>query len=115
MVKQKLLFVCTSNLTRSTTCEDILKNSELYETKSAGTAEYAVVRVSQDLIDWSDIIFVMCERTDKHLTFLKNNFNVQFKKIIDLDLEDFIYKKRSEPGLVKELIDRLNPYLNINN
>lgn len=102
-------------MTRSPTCEDILKGSEIYETKSAGTVEHAIVRVSQDLIDWADIIFVMCERTDKHLTFLKNNFNLGTKKIIDLDLEDFIYDKRSEPGLVKELKERLSNYITLNN
>ncbi len=110
---QNLLFICTSNLTRSPTCEDIFKNSLEYKTKSAGTAEHAVVKVSQDLIDWADIIFVMCERTDKHLTYIKNNFNVKDKKIIDLDLEDFIYDKRDDPVLIEDLTKRLKPYLNI--
>ena len=111
MGKKKLLFICTSNLVRSPTCEDILKGSSFYETRSAGTSANAVVKVSQDLIDWADEIFVMCERVEKHRTFLEENFQVKNKKIIDLDLEDFIYNRRSEPGLVKELTKRLTPYL----
>lgn len=108
---KKLLFVCTSNLTRSPTCEDILKNSAFYETKSAGTAPHAVVTVTQELVDWADIIFVMCERTDKHLTYLREHFNLGTKEIFDLDIPDFIYKTRGEPALVVDLTKRLKQYL----
>lgn len=110
---EKILFICTSNMTRSPTCEDILKGSTLYETKSAGTGPLAIVPVSQGLVDWADKIIVMCERTDKHATFLKEHFTLGDKKIIDLDLPDFIYTKRGEPALVKELTERLTPYLTI--
>lgn len=109
----KVLFICTSNMTRSPTCEDIFKNSTIYETKSAGTAPHAVVRVTQELIDWADIIIVMCERTDKHLTFLREHFYVNEKTIYDLDLEDFVYTQRDQPELVKVLKEKLKRYLTL--
>lgn len=112
-MKKKVLFVCTSNMTRSPTCEDIFKDSPLYETKSAGTAPYAVVRVTQEMINWADIVIVMCERTDKHSTFLKDHFNVEAKVIYDLDLEDFIYIQRGQSELVQVLKEKLKKYLTL--
>ena len=109
-MKKKILFICTSNVVRSPTCEDILKDSLLYETKSAGTASHAIVRVTQEMIDWADIIVVMCERTDKHLTYLKENFTVRSKQIYDLDVEDFIYIKKNQPELLKILRKKLKKY-----
>lgn len=100
-------------MTRSPACEDLLRGSALYTTKSAGTSDKAVVRVSQDLIDWADQIFVMCERTDKHLTFLKSNFSLGTKQVIDLDLEDFIYTRRDDPNLLEDLKERLSKYISI--
>jgi predicted protein tyrosine phosphatase len=112
-MKERLLFICTSNLTRSSTCEDMLTASPWYDVKSAGTASWAKVRVTQEHIDWADRIFVMCERTDRHLTFLKEHFKLGGKEVIDLDLPDFIYKKRGEPGLVAILKEKLSPYLKL--
>ena len=110
---KKLLFICTSNITRSPTCEDILRGSDIYETRSAGTSFTAVVHVSQDLIDWADEVVVMCERTDKHATYLRENFVLGDKPIFDLDLPDFIYDKRGDPALVEDLKKRLSQYINI--
>lgn len=112
-MKIKVLFICTSNMTRSPTCEDILSDSPLYETKSAGTAPHAITGVTQKLIDWADIIIVMCERIDKHLTYLKENFNLQNKPVYDLDIEDFIYTQRGQPELVRVLKEKLKKYLTL--
>jgi predicted protein tyrosine phosphatase len=90
-----------------------LKGSALYETRSAGTSPNAVVVITQELIDWADMIFVMCERTDKHLTYLKEHFILGTKPIFDLDLPDFIYSRRGEPGLVAELTARLRAHLTL--
>jgi len=112
-MKQKILFVCTSNLTRSPTCEDIFKDLPDYEAKSAGTADHAVVRLSQMLVDWADTIVVMSERTDHHLTYLREHFHLEGKQIFDLDLPDFIYDTRGESLLVADLTDRLRKYFPI--
>jgi predicted protein tyrosine phosphatase len=112
MTRLKILFICTSNLTRSVTGEAIAKRAG-YAAKSAGTAPHAKVRVSQELIDWADKIFVMCERTDRHLTFLKENFNLTGKQVIDLDLPDFIYTAAHAPDLVADLTKRLEEHLTL--
>lgn len=109
MEKQHLLFICSNNVYRSPTAEDLFGNSEKYKAKSAGTNPMAAVRVAQDLIDWADTIFVMSEKDDGHLTFLKNNFNVKNKKIYDLDIPD-IYQ-RNDPELIKLLKTKLKSYL----
>lgn len=111
-MKPKLLFICTSNLTRSVTGEAIARRAG-YEAKSAGTAPHAVVRVSQELIDWADTIIVACERTDRHLTYLKEHFNLIGKQVFDLDLADFMYDTPHAPDLVAEITTRLKKYITL--
>jgi predicted protein tyrosine phosphatase len=56
----KLLFVCTANIDRSPTGEDIFKDQSGFEVKSAGTEiDYATIPISKELIEWTDIIFCM--------------------------------------------------------
>lgn len=104
-MKKKLLFICSGNLDRSPTAEKLFRNSEIYEAKSAGTHPDAIIKVSQNLIDWADVVFVMSEREDGHLTFLKQNFNIKEKKIFDLDISD-VYD-RDDPELIKLIADKL--------
>jgi len=68
-----LLFICSRNLWRSRTAEDIFKNMPGYEVRSAGTQPSARIRVTEGLIRWADIIFVM-ER--KHRDILQERFPV---------------------------------------
>ena len=78
-MKRHLLFICSGNVNRSPTAESLFSNSRFYEAKSAGTDQHAVVRVSQDLIAWADVVFVMSEKEDGHLTFIQNNFSIKGK------------------------------------
>jgi predicted protein tyrosine phosphatase len=88
MCKTKLLFVCTGNRDRSPTAEEIFRISSEYEARSAGTGDCAEQRVTQELIDWTDKIFVMSEIEDRHLTFLETHFKLKGKTVIDLDISD---------------------------
>ena len=108
-MKKKLLFICTNNVYRSPTAEELFKDSEQYEAKSAGTYPTAAKRVTQELVDWADIIFVMSENEEGHLTFLKNNFTIEGKVVYDLDIPD-IYE-RNNPELIKLLKTKLKPIL----
>ena len=109
MRKAKLLFVCTGNRDRSPTAEDLFRNSKEYEAKSAGTHAFATQRVSQELIDWADKIFVMSELEDQHLTFLETNFNLKGKAVYDLDIPDRY--ERGSQELINLLASRLSRYL----
>jgi predicted protein tyrosine phosphatase len=80
-----LLFICSKNQWRSPTAELLFKNHPLHLARSAGTSDKARIRISQKMIDWADIIFVM-ER--KHQNIIKKRFHLAVKPLIVLDIED---------------------------
>lgn len=55
----RILFVCTGNIDRSKTAEEMFKNVEGVEVRSAGVSMAATIHLSKELIDWADRIFVM--------------------------------------------------------
>lgn len=58
---KKVLFVCSYSQSRSPTAEIWLSQYEGFEVKCAGTNPEAWVRLSEQLIEWADMIFVMEE------------------------------------------------------
>jgi predicted protein tyrosine phosphatase len=83
MRKTKLLFVCTGNGTvarRRRTSSETRKSTKQ---DPPARALFAVRRVTQELIDWADQIFVMSELDDGHLTFLETHFNLKGKAVYD--------------------------------
>ena len=109
MYKTKLLFICTGNRDRSPMAADLFRNSKRYEARSAGTHLFAVQRVTQELIDWADKIFVMSEVEDGHLTFLTTHFKLQDKMVFDLGIPDRY--ERGSQELINLLASRLSQYL----
>lgn len=107
--KKHLLFICSGNVDRSPTAEDMFKDSNYYEARSAGTHPLATKKVGQELIDWADTIFVMSEKEDKHLTFLKQNFKLAGKKCFDLDIPDMY--ERGDSELVARLEEAIAKHL----
>lgn len=61
MVRPKnLLFVCEGNLERSPTFEIwFKKNRPLYDVRSAGTSVYSDRRLTKELLEWADVVYVM--------------------------------------------------------
>ena len=55
----KILFVCSSNVNRSRTAEDIYANRQGLEVKSAGILPHARTPVTEELLNWADVILVM--------------------------------------------------------
>ncbi len=82
-----LLFVCSRNQWRSPTAEEIFKNNQEHQAKSAGTEPSARIKITEKLINWADIIFVM---EKKHKERLKQRFAtvVDEKEVIVLDIPD---------------------------
>ena len=103
-----LFFICSRNQWRSRTAETIFKNRTGVEIKSAGTSKNARIRISQKLIEWADLIFVM---ENKHKKRLSDAFpkSVKFKKIIVLDIPDEYQYMEEE--LIKNLEDSVAFYL----
>ena len=110
-MSKKLLFICTANVKRSVTAEALFSVCPNIETKSAGThASSSSVQVNQELVDWADMVFVVSEE-EGHISFLKENFNIDDKKIINLDIPDMYYTH--DPKLKELLIEKVTPYVDL--
>ena len=105
---KRILFVCTGNMDRSPTAEDLLKGREDFEAMSAGTWMHAHRKISQSLLDWADEIFVM--ENEHKAAILHLTPDVE-KKIIVLDIPNNYL--RNDPELVKTLKAKLSKHLNI--
>ena len=105
---KKVLFVCTANIDRSPTAEDLLGQLKGFEVQSAGTWLHARRRISEELINWADIVFVM-ERY--HKEFLLDLSPMAKNKTVVLDIPD-IYS-RNDPELVRILKGKLSTHLNV--
>jgi len=114
VAKIKVLFICTANISRSRTAEDLLLGSSVYEAKSAGFkwCEGTGQLVTQELVDWADRIIVMNENEDAHLTLLRSGFDVFSKDIYILDIPDRY--RQGDPFLIMLLRDRLKNIAGIN-
>ena len=107
--RERILFVCTANVDRSRTAEDLYRNDDRYEVRSAGVAPFATVVVTRDLLLWADRVFVMNEREDQHRTLIRIRFPDVDRPLVDLDVQDRWH--RGDPELVKLLTRRLRPHL----
>ena len=103
-----VLFVCSRNKWRSRTAETIFKNNHDHIVKSAGTESEARIKVTEKLINWAELIFVMEKR---HKQRLQERFQeaLDHKRIIVLDIEDN-YKYMDEE-LIETLKRSVTPYL----
>ena len=103
----KILFVCTGNLDRSPTAEDLFKGREGFQVKSAGTHVHARRRVSPSLLAWADKIFVMERAHEEAILQLKPDVE---HKITVLGIPDSYL--RGDPKLVDLLRAKLSKHLN---
>lgn len=103
-----LLFVCSRNQWRSPTAEEIFKNSQEHQAKSAGTEPSARIKITEKLINWADIIFVM---EKKHKDRINQRFAsvVDEKELIVLDiLDEYQFMDEELVDLIKLSV---SPYL----
>lgn len=107
--RERVLFVCTANVDRSKTAEDLYAADPRYEVKSAGVAPFATIVLSRELLDWADRIFVMNETEDHHVTAIRRRFPGFAKPVVDLDIED--RWKRGHPELAGLIVSRLEKHL----
>ena len=107
--RQHVLFVCTANVDRSKTAEDLYENDPRFEVRSCGVAPFAQVVITRELLDWADFVFVMNETEDHHVTAIRRRFPGLSREIIDLNVED--RWKRGHPELAKLIVSRLEPHI----
>jgi predicted protein tyrosine phosphatase len=99
-----LLFICSKNQWRSPTAETLFKNHPLHEAKSAGTSAKARIKVSQKLLEWATIIFMM---EQKHKDIIKENFPsvIKNKQVIVLDIaDDYTYGDEELVGILQNAL-----------
>jgi len=99
---EKILFVCTANVDRSRTAEDLLKDRSSFQVRSAGTWEWAERRISTEDIEWADRIFVMEGHHKEAVLRISPGAR---HKIAVLGIPD-VYS-RGDPDLVALLKERL--------
>jgi protein-tyrosine phosphatase len=103
-----ILFICSKNKWRSRTAETIFKDSRGHDVRSAGTVNDARIRVTEKLIDWSDLIFVMEKH---HKEKLQQRFGqlLDDKEIVILDItDDYQYM---DEELIETLKVSVSPYV----
>lgn len=105
---RRILFVCTANIDRSPTAEELLKSIGGFEVQSAGIWFNARKRISEKLIDWADIIFAM---EDQHKEAILNLKPDAENKVVVLKIPD-IYP-RNDPELIEILKIKLSEHLKI--
>jgi len=106
--KRKLLFVCSANLQRSPTAEQVFGNlSDEWQTKSAGIMPPSGRNaLTQRLIDWAELILVM---EQEHADYIQANYKSNPDKIKILNIPD-VYV-RNAPELIQELKKKVLPIL----
>ena len=107
--REHILFICTANVDRSRTAEDLYRHDSRYKVRSAGTAPFATTPISKELLEWSDRVFVMNEREDLHQTQIRLRFPGIKRPVFDLDIPDRWF--RGDPDLVKKILAKLRPHL----
>ena len=108
--REQLLFVCSRNQWRSPTAASLFKNSQLYVAKSAGTSDKARIKLTANLINWADQIFVMEKR---HAAIIQQKYpdSIVGRSIVTLQIsDDYQYM---DPELIEILESRLAEYLDL--
>ena len=105
---RRLLFICSKNKWRSPTAEELFTDHPQVETDSAGLASDAEVRLSEEQVEWADVILVM---ETVHRSRLNQNFGhiLAGKKVVVLGIPDR-YPYMDET-LIKLLNERCTAYL----
>jgi len=103
----KLLFVCNLGENRSRTAKELFSGK--FDTESCGAYDEKN-RMTAELLDWADVIFVMEEH---HRSFISRNYPKQYmaKRIINLGVPDSY--RYNQPELIGLLKTRINKWLKV--
>lgn len=96
-----ILFICSRNQWRSPTAEKVFSTVDGVVARSAGTEPSARIRLTQKLLDWADVVFVM---EHKHKKRIKSSFYTD-KEIVVLDIPDeYHYMDEELVSMIKESV-----------
>ena len=94
---KKVLFVCSAGLLRSATAARIF--ADKYNTRAAGSASYALIPISPNLIAWADEIVFM--KWTNRVEALEKFPALKEKKLVELDVPDEY--EHMDPELIRIL------------
>lgn len=107
---RKVLCVCSAGLLRSPTLAHILQNKPYnFNCRAAGcNPDYALVPVTEALIEWADLVISVDEWTTTRLKHTYNDFGLTEADtpILTLDIPDKY--DRMAPELISEIENQLN-------
>lgn len=101
---KRVLTVCSAGILRSATAAHVLCQKPFnFNTRNVGTAPYALIPLTDDLILWADEVVCMENEHKVHVMNKMMDMDI-YKPIFVLDIED-IYEYRN-PKLVKLIKER---------
>ncbi len=105
---KRLLFVCSAGLLRSATAANLFAKKG-YNTRSCGSASYALIPFSENLLLWADHIYVMKNQNYFELeeSLFSNMHDILYEKTTILSIDDE-YEYNS-PVLLKLLNEKVKP------
>ncbi len=105
---KRLLFLCTRNRLRSPTAETVFADLAGVEVDSAGLSRDAEVQLSEEQVEWADVILVM-ERIHRDRLNQAFGHALAGKRIAVLNIpDDYEYM---DEELIRLLKLRCQPYL----
>ncbi|HEV7306020.1 low molecular weight protein tyrosine phosphatase family protein [Ensifer sp.] len=105
---KNVLFVCSQNKLRSPTAEQVFAGRPDIEVSSAGTNNDAENPLSQEQVEWADIIFVM-ERAHRAKVQKKYRSSLRNKRLICLGIpDDYAFM---DPALIELLEAKVPQFL----
>lgn len=103
----RYLFVCSAGMLRSPTAASVADRLG-YNARSCGSAEYALIPISVNLIHWANKIFFMEENNylESEERFFGDNETLELlkKKAVVWEIED--YYDRNDP-ILRDKVERL--------
>jgi predicted protein tyrosine phosphatase len=104
----RVLFICSMNRLRSPTAEQVFADHPGIECDSAGLNNDAANPVTDELVEWAELIFVM---EKSHRTKLSKRFRKSMgsRRVVCLDIPDDY--EFMDPALVELLKRKVTPHL----
>ena len=102
-----ILFICSKNRWRSLTAEKIFQANPGVHVRSAGTDQDARIRVTEKLLNWATIIFVM--EKDHQEKLIQKFSTARDMRMVNLDIPDHFQYMDEE--LIEMLRTSVESYL----
>ncbi|TFF93130.1 MAG: protein tyrosine phosphatase [Promethearchaeota archaeon] len=87
---KNVLFICSANVDRSPPAEELYRQRRDFDisVKSAGVSSFARKPITDELIEWADLIFVM---EDRHKSAVLKKKPSAKDRIFVLNIEDIYF------------------------